>query len=85
MELVAPPDLPRLVIRPAQIGQVIGLSRPMVYRLEREGRFPKRRRLGPRATGWLLSELERWLQSCPESSRGSGSRHKSGGDDDIGL
>jgi prophage regulatory protein len=85
MGLVAPQDLPQLVIRPAQIGHVVGLSRPMVYRLERAGAFPKRRQLGPRATGWLFGDVQDWVQSRPESSPRPGSRHKSGVEDDIGL
>jgi prophage regulatory protein len=85
MELVAPPGLPRLIVRPADIEQVIGLSRPMVFRLERTGDFPRRRRLGARASGWLLDDLRDWLQSRPELSPRAGSRRTSGGPDDIGL
>jgi prophage regulatory protein len=85
MEFLAPPGLPRLIVRPAEIEQVVGLSRPTVYRFERQGRFPKRRQLGSRATGWLLSELETWLRSRPESAPRPGSRQKSGIADDVGL
>ena len=27
--------------------------------------FPQRRRIGPNSVGWLLSEVLKYLQSCP--------------------
>ena len=85
MEPVVRRGIAPLVVRPTEIAYVLGVSRPTAYRLEREGSFPRRRQLGPRATGWLLGDLENWLQSRPESSQRPGSRHKSGVEDDIGL
>jgi predicted DNA-binding transcriptional regulator AlpA len=35
-----------------------------VWRLERDGKFPKRRKIGPGCVGYLLSELEEWLNNC---------------------
>jgi predicted DNA-binding transcriptional regulator AlpA len=31
--------------------------------LERDGKFPKRRRLSANAVGWLESEINNWLES----------------------
>jgi prophage regulatory protein len=50
-----------------------GLSRTSVWRLEREGTFPKRRQLGTRSVGWVESEVEAWMKSrevvdSPENS-----------------
>ncbi|MEE4376838.1 MAG: AlpA family phage regulatory protein [Candidatus Competibacteraceae bacterium] len=35
-----------------------GISLPTAYRLARQNRFPKPRKLGLRASGWLRAELE---------------------------
>jgi prophage regulatory protein len=85
MEPVVRRGIAPLVVRPTEIAYVLGVSRPTAYRLEREGSFPRRRQLGPRATGWLLSDLENWLQSRPESSQRPWSCRTRRVDDDLGL
>lgn len=42
---------------------VTGLGRSSIYRLEREGLFPHRVRLGPHSVAWNVGELRRWLQT----------------------
>lgn len=51
------------VIRWPMLKELISLSKSTVWRLEREGRFPRRRRLGMRAVGWLASEVQEWMQA----------------------
>ena len=53
------------IIRPKQIKEFTGLSRPTIWRLEAKGEFPPRRQIGPGAVGWLASEVEDWLRSRP--------------------
>lgn len=36
-------------------------SRAHLYRLEDQGVFPKRRRIGPNRVAWVRSEVEQWL------------------------
>jgi len=38
------------------------LSRSTIWRWQQQGLFPRSRRLGPNRVGWLLSEIENWLQ-----------------------
>ncbi|MGH9829837.1 MAG: helix-turn-helix transcriptional regulator [Blastocatellia bacterium] len=52
-------------MREAECHLVTGLSRTTRWRLERNGQFPKRRRLSANATGWLLSEIHAWLSTRP--------------------
>jgi len=33
-----------------------------IWRLERDGQFPKRIQLGPMAVGWLESEVNDWIK-----------------------
>ena len=36
-------------------------SRAHLYRLEDQGEFPKRRRIGANRIAWVRDEVERWL------------------------
>jgi prophage regulatory protein len=49
------------IIREPECRELTRLSRMTRYRLERDGLFPKKRKLGPRATGWLRSEIQAWI------------------------
>lgn len=50
----------------AKVKQATALSRSTVFRLERDGLFPKRRQLSPHTVGWLRSEIEAWINSRQE-------------------
>ena len=39
----------------------IPYSRAHLYRLEDQGEFPKRRRIGPNRITWVRTEVEQWL------------------------
>jgi prophage regulatory protein len=49
------------IIREPECRRISGLSRSTRWRLEREGKFPRRRKISPGATGWLASEIAAWL------------------------
>jgi prophage regulatory protein len=51
------------IIREAECRELTRLSRMTRYRFERLGLFPKKRKLGPRASGWLRSEILEWIAS----------------------
>lgn len=55
------------IIRERECARLTGLSRCHRWRLERDGRFPKRLRLGEVAHGWLLSEVQGWLREKAEA------------------
>ena len=40
-----------------------GLARSTVFKLEKQGKFPKRRKLGNKAVRWLESEVDQWIQA----------------------
>ena len=43
----------------------LGLSRSQVWRMVKEGRFPKPRRLSTRAVAWLEPEVSAWIDARP--------------------
>lgn len=46
-----------------------GFSRATIYAFIAQGRFPSPIRLGPRAIGWLESEIDTWMQDRVDLSR----------------
>ncbi|MEQ1844486.1 MAG: AlpA family phage regulatory protein [Nitrospira sp.] len=50
------------VLREKDRFRLTGLSRVQAWRLEREGRFPKRIKLGSNSVGWLAHEIESWIK-----------------------
>lgn len=53
-----------IFIRRAQLKTITGLSPSTVDRLEAEGQFPKRRRIGPGCVGWLFAEVREALEQA---------------------
>ena len=49
------------VLREKDRFRLTGLSRVQAWRLEKEGRFPKRIQLGTNSVGWIASELDAWI------------------------
>jgi len=49
------------LLRWPAVKQACGISRPTAWRLEQQGRFPRRRQLSANAVGWLRSEIESWV------------------------
>lgn len=71
------------IVRPAEAKIMTGRSLATMWRDEKAGVFPKRRKLGRKgAVGYLLSELQEWINTreivgpdnvnnvCPGSRRG---------------
>ena len=52
-------------LRTNQLIEKIGLSRSSIWRLESQGKFPRRRQIGPGAVGWLEEEVEKWMLERP--------------------
>jgi prophage regulatory protein len=57
------------IIRKPELLNMIGLSDPTIWRMEKDGNFPKRLRLGGNSCGWLESEVLEWLDNCAAARR----------------
>lgn len=55
------------VVRLTEVLKLTGLSRATVYRLERVGTFPKRRKLTENTVGWDEAEVLAWNASRPRA------------------
>jgi len=58
-------DKPVRMLRLDSVKAITGLSRDSLYRLAREGEFPKPRKLAGRASGWRSDEVQEWIDSRP--------------------
>jgi prophage regulatory protein len=57
------------ILRLPAVKARIGLARSTIYLRISEGTFPPPVRLGPRAVGWVESEIEDWLAAHIGTSR----------------
>jgi prophage regulatory protein len=57
----AAPELGPRVLRTAEAARRIGLSKSSLWRMVKDGEFPRPRQLSAHAVGWLESEIARWL------------------------
>jgi prophage regulatory protein len=63
-EAVAAATVPSLEIeRLASVKLRTGLSQTTIWRLRRSGEFPKPKKLGRSAIGWLRQDIDAWLNS----------------------
>ena len=68
----APPSLiPPALIRIPAVCELVPIQRAMIYKLIRQGKFPRPAKIG-RASVWVRSEIESWITAQIESPRNSG-------------
>lgn len=53
-------------VREAERFKMTSISRSYAYQLEKEGKFPRRTKLGNRSVVWLLSDLQAWMKQRVE-------------------
>ena len=53
------------LLRTKQVTAITGLSRMTIYRLERAGMFPSRRKLATHSVAWLEEDIKEWIRSRP--------------------
>ena len=65
---VPSPPIQRIsILREGSVAQLIGVCGDTVRRWVKAGTFPPPIRLGPRALGWRVEEIEKWLASRPQA------------------
>ena len=55
------------ILRLPQVAEMFGLSEATIMRKVKNGTFPKAKKLGDRAIGWLLSDLEAHIKHLEEN------------------
>ena len=57
------------ILRRQQVQQRTGLSRSTLYQYIKDGGFPAPVQLGPRAVGWLESDVSDWISARVKLAR----------------
>ena len=52
-------------LRLPEVVETTGKSPTSIWRAEKEGKFPRRRRIGPNAVGWRSDEIQAWIEGRP--------------------
>ncbi len=60
------------ILRRKQLEMRTGLSRSTIYQYIKDGVFPKPVPLGPRAVGWIESDVSEWIATRVRIARGGG-------------
>ena len=58
------------IIKLQTVIKLSALSSASIYRLIKKGDFPKQIKLSERSSGWILSEVEQWLDNKINSRDG---------------
>lgn len=53
---------PDKIIDLKQLKEMVPFSAMQFWRMERDGTFPRRVKLGPSRVGWSLREVESWIE-----------------------
>jgi prophage regulatory protein len=50
-----------VILRITRVSEITGLGRTTIYGRIKEGEFPRGIKLGDRAIGWRMSEVQQWI------------------------
>jgi prophage regulatory protein len=53
------------LLRIREVMEITCLSRMTIYRMEKAGEFPRRRRLGTNSVAWIESDVSSWIETRP--------------------
>jgi len=53
------------IIRPKELAELLSVSTVTVWRMEKRGELPRRKKISTRTVGWLESEIKEWLEQRP--------------------
>ena len=51
------------IYKATEVAEYVNVSKSQIYKLVQQGRLPKPIKLGERGSGWLITEIDAWLQS----------------------
>lgn len=66
---MAKQELHEQILRFPDVHELCGVSRSTTWRLEKDGKFPRRISIGPRAVGWRKSQILEWIKSRNDVSK----------------
>ena len=58
------------LLKSSEVEEMVGLSRPTLWRRQQLGTFPSRLQVGPNSVRWKESEILEWIQNCQRVNGG---------------
>ena len=55
------------ILRIADVAGITKISRSTIYEMVNGGVFPRPRKIGKRAVGWLATDIQHWIESRPQT------------------
>ena len=56
-----------LLLRTRDVLKLVPVGRSTLWRMVKNSEFPRPIRIGPRAVGWRVYDIEKWIESRPEA------------------
>ena len=56
------------MVRLKDVCTLTGLSKTSIYRMEKEGQFPSRVKIGKRSVAWYSSDIDEFLNTRPNAN-----------------
>jgi len=58
--------LPFKIIRPKELAEILSVSTVTIWRMEKKGELPPRKKIGSRTAGWLAKDIKEWMENSPD-------------------
>jgi prophage regulatory protein len=55
------------ILRIADVAGITKISRSTIYEMVNRDIFPRPRKIGKRAVGWLATDIQNWIESRPQT------------------
>ena len=55
------------IIRPADLADLLSVNRVTIWRMEKRGDLPPRKKITKGCVGWLQSDIVEWLDNRPNA------------------
>ena len=68
-DLEARPGVNDRILRKDEVLKLVGLGQKQLRLMVLSQQFPAHVKLGKRAIGWRLSDVQRWMQSLPQGEQ----------------
>jgi len=62
------PDTPRAMLSTVEVMKLLSMGRTTIFRLERNGKFPKSRYLTKRRRLYYADEIAKWQRDLPDTN-----------------
>lgn len=53
------------IIRPGELAEMMNVNPVTIWRMQKRGELPPRRKFTNRCVGWLESEIREWMENRP--------------------